>query len=112
MGRAPQRVGMEGQPVPLGEAEDADEVDRIAREDIRVGDVDAVVVDDEIVALAQHAPAARPQLGDHAVEHRHGLRLPALQRGAQDRGEVADVLGDQEVVLHEALDVAQPGRCE
>ena len=36
-----------------------------------------------------------------------GLDLLDLQRRAQDGGEVADVLGDQEVVLHEALDRAQ-----
>ena len=35
------------------------------------------------------------------------LDLLHLQRRAQDRREVADVLGDQEVVLHEALDRAQ-----
>jgi hypothetical protein len=38
-----------------------------------------------------------------------GLACGLLQRGAEDAGEVADVLGDQEVVLHEALDVRQPG---
>ena len=44
-----------------------------------------------------------------AVEHRRGLCLALLQRGAEDRGEVADILRDQEVVLHEALDVAHAG---
>ena len=34
-----------------------------------------------------------------------GFACCVLELGAQDRGEVADVLGDQEVVLHEALDV-------
>ena len=41
------------------------------------------------------------------VEARRGLDLLDLQRRAQDGREVADVLGDQEVVLHEALDRAQ-----
>ena len=33
--------------------------------------------------------------------------MAVFQLGGQDGGQVADVLGDQEVVLHEALDVAQ-----
>ena len=58
----------------------------------------------------QHAPAARrPQPRDHAAEHRRGLGLLFLQRGAQDRGEIADILGDEEIVLHEALDIPQAG---
>ncbi len=32
-----------------------------------------------------------------------------LERGAEDAGEIADVLGDQEVVLHEAFDRRQAG---
>ena len=32
-----------------------------------------------------------------------------LKRGAENAGQVADVLGDQEVVLHQPLDVEQPG---
>jgi hypothetical protein len=42
-------------------------------------------------------------------QHRHGLGLPVLQRRAQDGGEVAHVLGDQEVMLHEALDLLEAG---
>ena len=54
--------------------------------------------------LAPGAPAQRiEQLGDA----RRGLDLLDLQRRAQDGGEVADILGDEEVVLHEALDGAQ-----
>ena len=73
-----------------------------------VGDVDAVVVDDEIVGLGQRA-AARAA-GSCAIMRSStgaGLACALLERGAEDRGEVADVLGDQEVVLHEALDVLQ-----
>ena len=42
-------------------------------------------------------------------EHRRRLAVVLLQRGAEDAGQIADVLGDQEVVLHEALDVLEPG---
>ena len=74
-----------------------------------VGDDDPVVVDDEILGLAERAPLRWPEPRHHAAEHRHCLGLAVLELGAEDRGEVADVLRDQEVVLHEALDVAQAG---
>jgi len=35
--------------------------------------------------------------------------LTVLELGAEDGGEIADLLGDQEIVLHEALDLAQTG---
>ena len=107
--RGAHGVGMKDQAVALREIEHPDQVDRIALEHLRVGDRDAVVVDDEVLGLAQGAPAARAKLGDHAVEHRHRLGFAILQPGAQDRGEIAHVFGDQEVVLHEALDVLLPG---
>ena len=44
-----------------------------------------------------------------AAQHRRRLGLLVFQLGAQDRGEIADVLGDQEVVLHEAFDVLHAG---
>ena len=52
-------VGVERQIVLLREAEHADQVDRIALEHVVVGDVDAVVVDDEIVGLGSGAAPAR-----------------------------------------------------
>src|SRR5204862_6266143 len=59
---------------------------------------------------AQGAPAARrAQARDHAAEHRSGLGLALLEAGAEDGGEVADMLGGEEIVLHEALDVPEPG---
>ena len=57
--RRAHRVGMEREIVLLRQVEDADQVDRIALEDVGVGDVDAVVVDDEVVGLAQRAPRWR-----------------------------------------------------
>ena len=84
--------------------EEADEVHRIALEHVLVGDVEPVVVDAEVGARAQLPallPVQRPQ---EAAESRRRLELLHLQRRAQDRRQVADVLGDEEVVLHEALD--------
>ena len=37
------------------------------------------------------------------------LGVAVFQLRAQDRGQVADVLGDQKVVLHEPLDILQAG---
>ena len=45
-------VGVEGEIVLLGRSEDADQIDRIAPECVRLGNVDAVVVDDEVFAFA------------------------------------------------------------
>ena len=100
--------GMDREIVLLRQMEQPDQVDRIALEDIGPGDVDAVVVDDEIVGLGQLLLAARrAQPGDDAAQHRRRFRLTFLEAGAENGGEIADVLGDEEVVLHEALDVAQ-----
>ena len=108
--REPHRFGMDGEIVLLRQIEQPDQVDRVAPKDIGAGDVDAVVVDDEIVGVGQLFRAARrAQPRDHAAEHRRRLGLAFLEPGAQDGGEIADVLGGEEVVLHEALDVLQAG---
>src|SRR5689334_14155864 len=63
------------------------------------------MVDEEIVGIERAmAPA---QAAEEAVEHRPTLGLARLEFGADDRREVADVLGDQEVGLHETLDAGQ-----
>ena len=46
-------------------------------------------------------PTRRPNAGVR-------LGLTLLERRAYDRGQIADVLGDEEIVLHEPLDVDQP----
>jgi hypothetical protein len=107
--RRPHRVRVKSETVPLREAENANEVFRVAPKYVGVGDIDAVVVDDEIVALAQYARRPLAQARDEAIEHRHVLLVPALQAGAQNGGEIADILRHEEVVLHEAFDVAQAG---
>ena len=92
----------------LGLREEADQVDRIALEGIGVGDVQAAVVDAEIAGRADVAARAPAQRIEILRQARRGLDLLDLERRAQDGGEVADLLGHQEVVLHEALDGAQP----
>ena len=101
---------MEGEAVLLRQPEDPDQIDRIVLEHVRHRAIDAVVVDDEVVGF-RHAAArrARPQPRHHPGQRRRRLGLLIFQLGAQDRGEVADFLGDQEVVLHETLDVLHAG---
>ena len=98
-------VRMERQIVLLRETEDADQVDGIAAEHAAVGDGDAVLVDDEVVAAGELHALDRAQARHHAAQHRHALGVAVLQLGTQDGGQVADVLGDQKIMFHEALDV-------
>ena len=60
-------VGMECEIVLLRQIEDPDQVDRIALEDVGLGEANAVLVDDEIIAFgklaALHRAAAAPSRG-------------------------------------------------
>ena len=91
----------------LGLGEVADEVDGIALEHLDVGNVEPAVVDAKIAAGADAAPGAPAQRIEQPGEPRRRLDLLDLQRRAQDSRQIADVLGDEEIVLHEALDTAQ-----
>ena len=76
---------------------------------IRVRKQDAVLVDDKVVAFGKLTPLHRPKPLHDAAEHRNALGVAVFQFGAQDSCQVADILGYQEVMLHEALDVLQAG---
>ena len=58
------------------------------------------------VASRERALRAAPKPAEEAVEHGARLGLALFQRRADDRGEIADVLGDEKIMLHEALDRA------
>ena len=104
------RVRVKGEIVLLCQPKNPDQVDRILLEHVGCGEIDTVVVDDEIVAVGYPAAVVgRPQPRHHPAQHRRRLGLLVFQLGAQDRGEVADVLGDQEIVLHEAFDILHAG---
>ena len=77
-GRGAHRVGMESEIVLLRQMEQADQIDRIAPEHVGRGDVDAVVVDDEIVGLGivRRLRAGRKRAITR-LEHRRGLGLRA-----------------------------------
>ncbi|MGH8734548.1 MAG: hypothetical protein ACREVB_12745, partial [Burkholderiales bacterium] len=85
---------MKDEAMALREIEHPDQVDRVAAEQHRVGHRDAVVVDDEVLGLAQGAPPARPELGDQAVEHRHLIGFAVFLSRGLDLGDIAVVLGD------------------
>ena len=103
----PGRVRVDGQIRPVGDPEQADEVHRIALERVIPDDVDAIVVDLEILGVRDRA-GLPTEASDEAAERRRRLGLPLLERRAHDRGQIADILGDEEIVLHEPLDVDQP----
>ena len=92
----------------VGDMEEADEIDGIALEHLIVGDVQPLVVEHEGGEILHRPPAPPRPAGKRAGEPRRHFRVNFFQRGADDGGQIADVLGDEKVVLHEALDLAQP----
>ena len=103
LGDQAQRVGMDIEPVALGLVEQAQQLDGVLDERVVGLDRQAVAVDAEPFDAA---PAKR-QRGE--AEPLPALLVTLLQDRAQDAGQVADVLGDQEVVLHHPLDPAGAG---
>ena len=103
-----QRGRMELQPVDIGDVEEADQVDRIALEDVRARKRDAAAVIDEFQRAGDLADAVG-EAAERRGEPGKLLGLLVFEGGAEDAGEVADVLGHQEIVLHEALDGGQAG---
>jgi hypothetical protein len=110
------RLRVEKQVSPLGLDEKADQVDRIFLEDAGLLDVQAVVVELEIgrggevgVGRGGGLGAVAPGQGAQKIaKRRHGLELPQFEARNHNAGQVAHVLGDQEVVLHEPLDAQKP----
>src|SRR5262249_9477555 len=97
-----QRVRMDVETMLLRHMEEAQEVGGIVAEAMLALDVEPAGIDDETFDRALARPPGAPG------EARPALRLE-LELGAEDAREVADFLGDQEVVLHEALDAARAG---
>ncbi len=88
----------------IGQMEQADQVDRVLLEGILFGKPDATAVIEKI-ERAGDALGLAGETADHTVNQtRRGLCLLVLEFGAEDAGEIAHILGHQEVVLHKALD--------
>jgi hypothetical protein len=72
--------------------ENADQIDRVALEHVSVGDIDAVVVDDETRSRSCAVAAAGTWPSSGSAPAWAGRIV--LELGAEDGGEVTDVLGD------------------
>ncbi len=102
LGDEAERVRVDVEPVLVGGVEQAEEIHRIVAEGAVVRDVEPVRIDREARDVALPEAPAAPR------EQRLAL-LFALEERAEDARQIADVLGDQEIVLHEALDAARSG---
>ena len=100
-----RRAGMDREAVPIGKPEETDEVHGIAPERVGRGERQAIIVDRE--SLGQGGAGVRADRAHEAVEHGARLRLALLESRANDRGEISDVLGDQEIIFHETLDAGE-----
>ena len=102
------RVGVEVRVVPAGEHEPLDQVARVLLEHVRPGDVQAAALEDKIgLALDRHLAAFERR--QHPPDHVERLGVVEFQRRAEDAGQVAHILGHEEVALHEALDPQHAG---
>src|SRR4029079_7349834 len=81
-------IGVEGQIVLLRQVENTDQVDRIALESVRLSKEDAVLVDDEVVALGKFAPLHRPKTLHDTAEHGNALGVTVFQLRAKNRGQI------------------------
>ena len=104
LAQQPDRVGMQERIGKMRLGEEADEVHRIAFEHVLVGDIQPIVVDAKVGARAQLPTLLPVQRTQETTQPGGRFELLHLQSGAEDRRQVADVLGDEKVVLHEALD--------
>ncbi len=94
--------------VDIGDMEEPDEVDRVVLEDVGFRERDAPPVLDEFHGTRNLANAVG-EAAEHTGKARHVLRLPVFQPGADDAGQIADILRHEEIVLHEALDGGKAG---
>src|SRR5690606_35684094 len=98
-----KRIRMQLQPVPIRQPEKAQEIDRILAENIVAGDIYAMMLDDEAGCPCHLAPPAGKG-AEHRIETSCMPCLLDFQHRAEDPRQVSDLLGDQEILLHEMLD--------
>ena len=98
-------VGVDRQAVAVRDPVEANDVDRILLEDILARHGDAIHLHRKIAAGQR--VILGPQTTHETIKNRPWLGLFLLQRGAKNGGEIAHILRHQEVMLHEAFDVAE-----
>ena len=82
MAKMADRIGMQRRIDIFGVSKKADDVDGIALKDIRVGDIQPVVVNPKICLGADLAPLYPTELADQPRQARRALQLAHLQRRA------------------------------
>ena len=103
LGDEAERFRMNIQVVALRRMEQADQLHRIGGEGFLVFDGQPPAVQLE----PRHVRVGEAE--ERQAEPLRRLFLLMFQNGAKDAGDVAHVLGDQEVMLHEPLDAVGPG---
>ncbi len=99
------RLGMNRKTIAVRHPEETDEIDRIAAEHVRSGHGDPALLDRK--AGAAQAFLVRARMAGEAVEHGGGFRLVFFKRRADNRGQIADILGDQKIMFHETFDAGE-----
>ena len=101
LGHRAQRLGVDVELPLLGQLEQAEHRQRLALEQIGLGGGDPATLD-------HHAVDPAPPEAEPGETQARPAPVLLLERGAEDPGQRADLLGGQVVVLHEALDAARP----
>jgi len=83
----------------IADLKQAQNIDRIGAESRRAG-VQPAILDKEIVIRGTGLEKAR----QYGAQRRAHLAMLLFQRGDEDAGQIADILGDEKIVLREALD--------
>src|SRR5262249_23583169 len=87
-----------------GQCKQPDQIDGIVTKDILILEGYPAILDAEIAGRAQLCAGAPGEWRQKAVQLRHALELLHLETRTDDARQIADILGNQKVVLHEALD--------
>ena len=97
-----QRARVDVEVVLLGDVKEPQQRDRVLLEKIVRWDRQPIAVEPKAVEPAPRLSPAQPRQPAFAF-------LVDFEDRAEDAGQIADILGDEEIMLHEALDAARAG---
>ena len=92
-GQKLERIGVEHHPFAAGHPEYLDDVDRVLFEHLVISHGDAAMLEDEI-GFAPDLAARLVEIAEHAAEGIDLFGVGEFERGAEDAGQIAHVLGD------------------